>query len=276
MGTALPLLMYWCHVTGQRMVRWRLQQKGSWGSVNEGQQGEQNSSVSCCNILLVMGESFQQQSAFISSQANYRWTDSEKFIERIWACFLLTLKSQMWVRHLQGVHLHHLLYKKCSVFLHSLNPYFYFCLSVLLYLLLALPKAFKTPLLHNVFTSHSLFPCCSDFPAFPCRRTAPSSSDTAQPRVPGSRTPSPCSTSRRSTTFPFVSWRRREATPSEKRARRTRRWGSSRKEKTKRGGFWEKCRVFNLITSLHLSFPLRFSAPSTRWSPTTRITSSFW
>lgn len=148
MGTALSLLMYWCHVTGQRMVRWRLQQEGSWGSLNEGQQGKQNSSVSRCDNLQAMGESFQQQSAFISSQANSRWTDSEKFTERLLACFLLTLKSQMWVRHLQGVHLHHLLCKKCSVSLHSLNPYFYFCLSVLLYLLLALLKAFKTPPLH--------------------------------------------------------------------------------------------------------------------------------
>lgn len=52
----------------------------------------------------------------------------------------------------------------------------------------------------------------------------PSSSDAARTRAPGSRTPLPCSTSRRSTTFPSASWRRCRVTPSGKRARRMRRY----------------------------------------------------
>lgn len=74
------------------------------------------------------------------------------------------------------------------------------------------------------------------FPAFlglicSCR-TALFSFDTVRPRAAGSRTPSPCSTRTRSTTFPSASWRSSEGMPWEKRERRMRRW----KEKKKNGG----------------------------------------
>lgn len=101
-------------------------------------------------------------------------------------------------------------------------------------LLFCLPAPFWPPLSHQNlhFLLHPfLFPIpAASFAQiipytsiFPCCRMAPFSSDTAQPKTPGSRTPSLCSTSRRCTTFPSASWRRRGVTPSEKRARRTKR-----------------------------------------------------
>lgn len=56
-----------------------------------------------------------------------------------------------------------------------------------------------------------------------CCRTVPSSFDTAQTNAPTSRTPSLSSTSRKCTTSPFVSLKIHTDTPSERRARRTKR-----------------------------------------------------
>lgn len=117
----------------------------------------------------------------------------------------------------------------------------------------------STPdLLKLLFLYSSVFPCC---------RTVPFSSDAARPRAPASRTPWPCSTSRKCTTFPFASWPRCKVTPSEKRARKTKRWEQSwqvLRAGNRRGrdggedeGFWKNCR---LLTPF-LSFFHRFLAP---------------
>lgn len=55
------------------------------------------------------------------------------------------------------------------------------------------------------------------------RRTALFSFDTVRPRAVGSRTPSPCSSRRRSTTFPFATCRSSEDSLLAKRERRTKR-----------------------------------------------------
>lgn len=95
------------------------------------------------------------------------------------------------------------------------------------------------------FTIVSVLSCC---------RTAPSSSDTAPTRAPGSRTLWPCSTSRRSTTFPSASCRTPRVTPSERRAKRMKRSGEEKQSLS------EEVEVYLVFGGRHHSIFLSFSS----------------
>lgn len=106
-------------------------------------------------------------------------------------------------------------------------------------------------------------------------RMAPSSSDAAPTRAPGSRTLWPCSTSRRSTMFPSASWRRCRVTPLEKRAKRMKRWGKKEGEANHKWGsgedFWEVVFMNGFLSLFHCI--VRFSATLMRWFPIISTTS---
>lgn len=245
------------------MVCWRLQQKDSWGTLTEGQQGKETYFKFWFN-----GSIFNY-----SMESRNKSSGQRKNVLKSRLFFLMLWLSEIKISVLGREELELWLLKL------TFRPQFSITLSNMhLYPSQSLTCSSLDFHFHTTSSQSSLpvFLCLSVF------RTVPFSSDAARPRAPGSRTPWPCSTSRKCTTFPFASWPRCKVMPSEKRARKTKRWewswqdfraGSGRgRDGGDERGFWKNC---SSLTPF-LCFFHRFLAPWMRWFCITSITSCFW